>query len=696
MPNVVAVIQDDRVRRQVEQYLQELGMEDLRFATFKRVEEFEALYFKDHTPEPVPESPAEPNPTTTENAPPKNSDATAQSEASEEEAATELRLFSEVHLIIFALDSVGGKSSPWIDKTRLNLKKYKLWPENNQLRWVLLKYEDDGISKLDLLHPALDDLIYLPLDRLIFLQKLEILINLPKTVKPRFLFSQQVQQQIEISKITKLDRLSDVGMAIRNPVKLKSGIPSKFYLQLPGEKGRLQILGKVLRSEPHPEFPGQFLVYFTFFSLHRNDLTAIRRTLSKSPQYKSLKTDDRETARFDPDDLFLSDEDKRIFGVAVVDPDEQNASTVADQLRKDMDRLQVVTESSYSLFLHRYLESSGGKSEKTPPKPTDDTDFYSTPISLSVAATDLKCLSVDPGPSTEDLFLGHPAAGLFSTPDKWLSLMEEKETRLIVEESVQLAMKGRVLTKLLTVIDSANHRRAVNFKFYKGSTDQIVMIDLSPAGLNDLVEKMTSPETNKTMEALVVDSTFVPDEPSSWIEGLRMRAAQVGLIKKPDELRFLILAETDYKPNRSWIENPELLSVLNKPVDFRQLLFHLSENLQNKNTLFKFENLGWAQPALSIHVSKAIKLEALSEFGATLAARSPLVPGSVVYLRKSIYENAPNGCLAARVYSCEESPSEKGTYIIHLTYFGINDAFLKYARTWIRENYAAQKSKGEG
>jgi hypothetical protein len=124
------------------------------------------------------------------------------------------------------------------------------------------------------------------------------------------------------------------------------------------------------------------------------------------------------------------------------------------------------------------------------------------------------------------------------------------------------------------------------------------------------------------------------------------------------------------------------------------MLVFLSEHLQNKNTLFTFSNLGFSSPALTVHVAKEVALEALSEFGATLHSQSKLAPGTVFFLRKSIYENAPNGCLAARVYACREHSS--GGYQVYATYFGINEAFLKYARTWIRENYANQKSQDGG
>ena len=49
--NVIVIAKDDRVRRQVEQHLQELGMDGLRFATFKTNDEFQSLYFRERTQE---------------------------------------------------------------------------------------------------------------------------------------------------------------------------------------------------------------------------------------------------------------------------------------------------------------------------------------------------------------------------------------------------------------------------------------------------------------------------------------------------------------------------------------------------------------------------------------------------------------------------------------------------------------------
>jgi hypothetical protein len=699
MANVVAVVKDDRVRRQIEQFLNDLGMDDLRYATFATVEEFYAKYFRDK-----PKAPPPPPPTGA--LPPTGTEGTAAAGGAEPATAPapvedrppdveDFKVFDQLHVIIFALDTIGEKPSPWIDKIKLNLKRYRKWPETNQLRMLMLKYEEDGINKVDLLHPSLDDIIFIPLDRLVFLQKMQIFLGLPKIVKPSFLFNQEVKSEIEISKLAKLDRLSDVGLAIRNPVPLKKGLPGHFYITLPGEKNKIEIRAKVLRSDPHPEIPGQFLVYFSYFGIPKATLTLIRKVLSKSARYTSLLRDDREAFRFKPNDPFLTPEQAKVFGVAVIDLDENLARGLAQSLTKDMDRLKVISESSYSLFLHKYFEPSAQSGSSDIPSPTEDEDLYKQPVILTLNVSDMKMAGVLPTPNQGDKFLGHDALEIFSKPERWLDLMSEKASRLLMEEAIQLVLKGRPSEKLLILTDAAGERRALNFRFAKGPNEQMVIASLTPASMSDIVTKLNSEERNKNLEVLIVDSNFVPADPMAWLDGMKSRAVNVGLIQNPSQLKFFVLAETEAQISPNWINVPDILGVSLKPVDNRQLIFLLSEALGNRNTIYHFDNLGWAQPNLSIHVAKDIMLEALSEFGATLKSAHKLVPGSVIYLRKSIFENAPSQCLSARVYHCEDH-TDKGFYRVLSTYFGINDSFLKFARTWIRENYANLKSHDNG
>lgn len=669
MPNVIALVQDERLSRQIEQFLEELGLDDLRFASFRSEEEFQELYFRtpsEETPEAPPESEA-----TTDGA--------------------ELKLFSEIHAVLFAMDTITEKPGAWIDRLKVRLKNFKYWPEHSAPRFIMLKYEDDGISKLDVMHPLLDDLIYLPLDRLVFLQKMQIFLALPQRVSPRFLFNQEIKQEIEISKISRLDRLSDVALALGNPLPLRQGMPAHFYLDLPGEKSRVEMYGKVLRSEPHPNNPGEHLVYFSYFGLSKSGLSQIRGNLSKAPRYQSFIKEARDEFRFNPDALWNESADLLQFGIVIVDPDETVGGNLLQTLTKEMDRINVRSESSYQLFLHKYFEASENR-DLTPSLPADASMFFHSLLALTLSVTDLRSMAVHPSPKEEDKFLGYSATELFSTPEGWLRLIEEKESMIVMQEAAVLVSKGHVLQKLVPMKDAEGRSRAVNIKIFSGTEEQTIMAELSPSSVTDIALRGGHEGNTAQLNFAIIDSNFVPEEASSWIEGLRNRAVQVGLCETAEQLKFFLLTDNENRMSASWLASKDIAGMFVKPIDARQMLFLLSELLPNKHTMFRFDNIGWSEPQLPIHVAKKAHLEALSEYGATLKSEHRIVPGTIIYLRKSIFDSAPNQCLAARVYLCEEHPSEKGAFLIHTTYFGINDSFLKFARTWIRENYANAKN----
>ncbi len=62
----------------------------MRFATFKTNQEFQNLYFRDRSNDPPP--------------------AEVEPSAEETNGGAELKLFSEIHAVIFALDTIGEKS----------------------------------------------------------------------------------------------------------------------------------------------------------------------------------------------------------------------------------------------------------------------------------------------------------------------------------------------------------------------------------------------------------------------------------------------------------------------------------------------------------------------------------------------------------------------------------------------------------
>ena len=130
----------------------------------------------------------------------------------------------------------------------------------------------------DFRDPVVDDLIFKPLDRSVFLQKVEILTaDSPAKLKPTFLFRQKVDLGIEIGKDAVIDEVSEFAVALRNPSLIKSGTYAAIHSTLFGEGDLARVIGRAYYGEPHPDIEGQSLVYFGFFGLKAEQLTKLRK-----------------------------------------------------------------------------------------------------------------------------------------------------------------------------------------------------------------------------------------------------------------------------------------------------------------------------------------------------------------------------------------------------------------------------------
>ncbi len=604
---------------------------------------------------------------------------------------SELRLFSSIDLILARSSClVSDKSAPsWVENCFRQLKNFSYFPEDYRTRFVLLKFEDDGVSKIKLLHPYIDDLIYLPLDRPLFLQKIDILLGLPGSVTPKFLFNQKASMEIEISKLSQTESLSESGLRISNPVPLVHGLAAHFYLTLPNTTEPLSLYGKVSHSQPHPDQPNQYLIEFQFFGLKQTDLMSLRRFLKTQENYRNLIQEDPEQFRFNPDNIFLEEKDRRTKQVVVLEVKDAQRQQAADAFTQDMDNIDVLTSSSYYLFLKRHLEEYEPDAEISA---TNESDLFAPEISFLLQTTENTISQLHPDPEPEDMILGHSAKLIFSSFDSLKSLMKDSLTETLFRESLDVALQGQSLEKMLLLSDVEGKLKSLKVNL-KGTahSDQIeVKISLPSA------EESTTKKIKKKLESLdllVINQAFLPQDVAAWYEGFQQAAKAKGLIAPHKNIPVIVTGtESTPRPLEDYLMAPvDRLIYLNN--ESRVLMTAAAELLEHEFTRYRKSNIFWQPIRLPVHIAKKTWLEQMSEFGASIRQPRPLQPGTILYLRGSIFENAPNQNLCARFYRTEDHPSESGQYLCHLLYYGINDSFLKFARSWFRETYTASKQK---
>lgn len=617
----------------------------------------------------------------------------------QEKLALELKIFPTIDMILFRTNSPNDKPRDWIARTKVEIRKRNMiTEERGDVRVVLLKFEDDGISKLDLIDPIIDDLIFLPLDRSLFLQKIDIILTLPKSASPRFLFNQAIEMSIEISKISKIEKISDIAFAIRNPTRLMNGMLGHFYFIFPHQKNIIEVFGKAFKSEPHPEHPGEHLVYFFYFGIKKNMLSQIRNFLSKTQGYHSLLTEVREKFEFNPDDLFLTDDGKRVREVVVIDHDQSNLQHISQSISDEIDQVRVIKESSYISFLKRYLRAAGTTSMTH--TPIEPEELYADTIKLKVDSQTGNMTELLTPCKDEDLWLGYSAADLKGDPQGWKKPFKTPEQQERLSEAMQLAIANQKYISILEINRQNGDIKLISCVVIYDPDSLTFTIEYrvpNPDEMNSFTAGDSAEGQLQKLDLLIIDVGFIGSNPASWREGLYTALRQKGLLGEKERIKVMVLIdENQPPPNLKIFSQPEIVSLINKSGELRSMLVQVSTHIDNQFTIYNIGNIGWATANFNIHVAKDIQLEQISEFGAVIRHPRPIRPGTYLFMRKSIFDNAPNQCLAARFYSCQESTKYPGEYQCSALYFGINDIFMKFARQWFRETYAQSKQKEGG
>lgn len=609
----------------------------------------------------------------------------------QEAESSELQLLSEIDLIIFKSDCVSGKSQRWIDLTWNQMKEAGLFPKEKTPRFVAIKYEDDGVEKSELFHPRLDDLIYLPFDRLIFLQKLQIIFGLPTKIQPKYLFTQPAQDKIEISKSSQLELLSDLGIAVRNPVPLKENLLAHFYIYPKDEPNPIAFWGKVILSEPHPTIKNEYLVTFSFFGIEKSVHTKIKNILSKNGKFSPFINPEREEFLFNPDEIYYEESDKRFYNVGIIHLDEHWLNQYKQSLPKDIDQTKFVIDGSYAGFSSRFFQSTKGPS-LSQILPANQDELFSPSILFTVNFETLDILHIETPPGDSHLYFSEPAVDVFSSGRRWLTpFLQQTHNDEMLFEMARLAKAGHKTQRMMITHNKKLETRLVVIEMRSHETKDSVSVMIRLPKQEDLGNRQAADRISG-LDLMVIDSAFIPGgNISTFVEAVQNKAKESNLLKNRPLLRFIILCDNENLiRHRDW-DHPQVYGVVVKPFEARQLSFLIANALGNRFSVYHLKNIGWRPIQLPTFIASDTKLNQLSEFGAEIEMSRPMAPGTLLHLRGGIFNNAPGQCLAARFYHCEESKTQKGSYICSATYFGINDQFMKFARKWFLETYATSK-----
>jgi hypothetical protein len=594
-----------------------------------------------------------------------------------------------IDMVLFRYDCLKERDVRlWVTKIATLLKKANLWPPENRPKFICIRNDTDQRNKADFSHPFIDDLLCLPLDRLIFLQKIEIAMNLPEQIKPNYLFVQASTDNVELAKLTKIERISDVGFSITNPVELKKGTPAHVYFRFHGQPELMSVFGKVIRNLPHPTSEKDYLSFFTFFALERQTFSTIRNHLTKDTAYKLLVNSNPKDFEYNPDNIFIPEDQKTKKTFALIDTDEGLLNQMADNIEKELGNCEVFRETSYFLFLKNYL---------TPPAPNAQTianaavtDLYVEMVSYLIGYEDMNLQMTLIPPNDGQTLLGHDANGLFAKPQGWMDLFENHDARELLTEAFLTLSTNRRSRRAFPLKAADGVLKYVNVEFVLESNNKTVRVNMTAP---DSFESKKKLPTLDELHAIVVDQALLPKDLDTFIPILHSSIAKKGVKTPPGGPAIIVTGDRLAQDRLMGFLDRPFYTALPKPIETRRLLFTLSEVTDSPFSVYAFDNIGWKEDQIEAKLARPAKMVEVGEFGATIKVGSKLKVGSMFYLFGSIFKNAPDQNLCCRVYHTKEVEGEKDQYFAHVVFFGITDSFLKFTRAYIRETYASQKAK---
>lgn len=613
----------------------------------------------------------------------------------------------------------------WLSYLKEELKKGGLSEEACPVRTLVMTFENGQVTPDKLRHDSVDDLILQPLDRTLFLQKIEYLVSEKPDVRPSFLYRQKTEIMIEIGKDAQIDEISEFAVALRNPGPLSAGVFASIHSSIFGMKDEGRVIGRVYQSCRHPTLKNSYLVRFAFFGITPAQILNVRKYIRslQGDKHRHFGVEDNQKSA-SPE---VPEEQKR--RIAVVDMDPFSFEALKSALEANLVGVRVVHFPSYGRFLNQYVrranaqeESSAARSTGPPaqvsssPEP-ENTTGSSTPPAPETESVDpafpggqkmtaildgenFELLRFDPHPRRSQIILGAPFSEWLERKDKFSRSIHDEDREEIAEffSYLKAGTKGRYIFRLHDANQKIVYVQAEGSLEKSGEDDGRTLIRLDLIEVE--VEKWLETHSGLTghleasalrFDAVFVDAATIQIEPQDFIERQKEWMLKSNVYSSDEETPpIFITADSSSRVNVDSFKLKGIGDFVFKPYD-RKFVAEKVAALSSTLKLSKPpEGTGFEPCRIRIKVAKDAVMVELSEYG--LSIQLPYSFQDKVFMRffSPLFGEHADGILARSAY-CKKPEGKDQPYRCDFVFFGVTDELLKRIRKWIREDYVSHK-----
>lgn len=691
MKKIVLLSGDTKLLRELTIWLKELS-DEVTVDSMSNVEEFQRRYCTAGEPE----SPADPNSTDTD--PKKKADA---GELDLEALGALSQRHFGVSLLIVDLESLPKDAVFWVLETKDAMSRHGYSKDDSPTRFALVGYGEEDFDVDRYRHDAVDELILKPIDKALFLQKIELHLSEGHTSRASFLFRQKTELVIEMAKDTWIESVSEFGFVIRNPAPLAAGVYAKIYSSLFGEGAFTGLIGRVHRSERHPSIDNAYLCYMTYHGITNSQLTSVRKMLRHDRTPPPLAG------------IPLPEIRNPVKHVVVIDMNSDARETVSDALKSNFHNVEFHGFPSYTAFLRyctrqvKILENSGQNADEIAAASSAGSEGAalrlvlagSSEINFLVDANTCAMVRFDPSPKRGSKVLGIDSEEMVSHPTDWLDLFDSEDKEQLEEFFGYLrAGQAGQIGLVARMKDGTDVRLRIKGRIEKSAENESVMLaHLNLRELNEEEWRKTAVRSsegvkNFMIDAVYIDGSFLGDSPAATIDGMVELMRKARLIESRESLLLTIMGDEKSRIQPDEFKLKTVHDFMFKPLDRKMTIGKAMLLIRGLFPKTDSADISHRRAGVPGRITKEVLMEELSEFGLQIRHQTPLRENTFLRFFSPVFLSEGADGVLGRCLSSMRDP-DTGVFHCFFTFFGVSDGQLKHIRNWIRGDYAARKEK---
>ncbi len=568
----------------------------------------------------------------------------------------------ELILLITKDEWLGYRYLKLIKKTLDTFIRKQICTKENPTRLVITAFESPDFDLKLAEDPIVSNVIFKPFDELILQQLLHYACVGHSPPTQSFVHKVQTAQEVEMTKEVQMEAVGDVGFVTRSPREIKVGQISKYYGEVFLSKGRTHVMGRCVACESHPDWPGEFRVWFSFLGIPSSQISDIRRNMVIRNEIEYSANSPFQEQPLKKDWVILDSNKERVAKFKKI------LDVVAEA--------QVKVFSSFDTFYFQTDPSGLENSRKE--KAWSDVEK----ITLHLDQRGDILLRILPEDQEKKKIFGEPYAEFKKAN------FHSKLHELSVVTLKSWILAGASDQELLIVQHNGNFFTLKATAFAKKTVENETFIEIElvePALAERTKWFETKFPTPQSAHAILIAEEFLYDEKLGYWEEFVKSAHEKGQFPRFITLYKQVPMESKVR-KMGWVEdiyeNSNDLPYIERKLKWRGSNLMTTADSGNAPYLNSCKEV--------IRVANPVSIAELSEAGLLMNYERTLEAG---LFRKFVLSKTAETFSEYRAtcnYSVEH-PTEKGLFQSHFIFFGLTDGHLKSIRVWILENYVLSK-----